>query len=220
MANKKISELDQAVSLDGTEELAMAKNWANYKATAADIAKVWMVTSISTESTDDEFPSALAVFTAINDYGLTISVVSVLPATWSARTLYLVPNGWEWLNVYDEYIWTGSAFEKVWSTQVDLTPYVRFDSFQAKPYATSIWASGLTSTSTSNSITLTAGTVNDWMEYVVKITPTAAGTITLWTWVNNPYGRPLTLTANKTTIVCLIATSSSTLDIWSINTAL
>jgi hypothetical protein len=44
-------------------------------------------------------------------------------------------------------------------------------------------------------------------------------TITLWTWVSNPYGEDLTLTANKKTRIVMLATSSSTLEINNVQTA-
>lgn len=58
------------------------------------------------------------------DTGLSLEVVQTLPATGDADTIYLVPKtsaGTQ--NVYDEYIYTNNAWEKIGDTEVDLTNY-------------------------------------------------------------------------------------------------
>lgn len=53
-----------------------------------------------------------------------ITVVETLPTTGEKNKFYFVPKTTnETQNVYDEYIWTGSAFEHIGDTQVDLTNY-------------------------------------------------------------------------------------------------
>lgn len=61
---------------------------------------------------------ALAGITSI-DY----QVVQSLPATGEKGIIYLVANSGTSPNVYDEYIWTGSAFEKIGTADVDLSQY-------------------------------------------------------------------------------------------------
>ena len=64
-----------------------------------------------------------------------------------------------------------------------------------------------------------AWTVKEWMQYIVRIESWAtAYTMSLWTWVTNPFGESLTLTASKTTTIVFLATSSSTLELFSIRT--
>ena len=53
-------------------------------------------------------------------------VVTELPETGEKGTIYLIANNSdEEQNVYDEYIWTGSGYEHIGSTKVDLTGYVK-----------------------------------------------------------------------------------------------
>lgn len=54
-----------------------------------------------------------------------ISVVDQLPSTGESNVIYLVPKsgGGTTQNVKDEYIWTGSAFEKIGDTEIDLSNY-------------------------------------------------------------------------------------------------
>lgn len=54
------------------------------------------------------------------------SVVESLPETGSGSAIYLVPRSpGEEGNVYDEYVWANGAWEKVGSTEVDLSGYVQ-----------------------------------------------------------------------------------------------
>lgn len=55
--------------------------------------------------------------------GITYEVVQTLPSTGEAGVIYLVPNSGSGQNIYDEYIWTGTAFEKIGTTDVDLSGY-------------------------------------------------------------------------------------------------
>jgi hypothetical protein len=43
--------------------------------------------------------------------------------------------------------------------------------------------------------------------------------MTLGTGITNPYGESLELTTNKKTVVVLLATSSSDLEVWAVRTA-
>ena len=56
-------------------------------------------------------------------------VVSSLPAEGEKGTIYLVPNSGSGTNVYDEYIWMdgdpSGSYEKIGSTEVDLSGYVQ-----------------------------------------------------------------------------------------------
>ena len=55
--------------------------------------------------------------------GISYEVVQSLPVSGSAGVIYLVSNSGTGQNVYDEYIWTGSAYEKIGTTDVDLSGY-------------------------------------------------------------------------------------------------
>ena len=65
--------------------------------------------------------------------GISFEVVQTLPATGSNGVIYLVPNSGSGSNIYDEYIWLSSSskFEKIGTTDVDLTDYVQFSDLTA-----------------------------------------------------------------------------------------
>jgi hypothetical protein len=68
------------------------------------------------------------VKTAVNNAvsGITsfeFKTVTSLPSSGSKGVIYLLSNGGSSPNQYDEYIWTGSAFEKIGTTAVDLSGY-------------------------------------------------------------------------------------------------
>lgn len=62
--------------------------------------------------------------------GISFSIVTELPSTGSAGTIYLLSNGGSSGNSYDEYIWitvSGTGrFEKIGTTEVDLSNYMQF----------------------------------------------------------------------------------------------
>jgi hypothetical protein len=99
---------------------------------------------------------------------------------------------------------------------------VKYENFET---STAVWATltishFTTQITPSANFTLVAGTVKEWMQYIVRVNSWAtAYTMSLGTWVTNPFTEDLTLTANKTTTIVLLATSSSTLEIFSIRTA-
>ncbi len=57
--------------------------------------------------------------------GIEFSVVSSLPSSGEKGVIYLVANGGKTKNIYDEYIWITDKFEKIGSTEIDLTPYMK-----------------------------------------------------------------------------------------------
>lgn len=52
-------------------------------------------------------------------------VVTSLPATGDVGTIYLKANNGSAPNSYDEYIWVNSAWEKIGTTDVDLSGYLK-----------------------------------------------------------------------------------------------
>lgn len=85
-------------------------------------------TAVSELTNDSGFQTAQQVSDAIGTAldgvtGITYSAVDSLPATGEAGVIYLVPNSGSGQNVKDEYIWTGSAFEKIGTTETDLSGY-------------------------------------------------------------------------------------------------
>lgn len=52
-------------------------------------------------------------------------VVSSLPQTGKKGVLYLVANSGNGNNVYDEYLWVGTKFEKLGTREIDLSAYAK-----------------------------------------------------------------------------------------------
>lgn len=73
-------------------------------------------TTYTKQQVDDAITNAIAGVTQIQ-----FSVVQALPATGEAGVIYLIANG----NAYDEYIYVNNGFEKLGSTDVDLSGYVQ-----------------------------------------------------------------------------------------------
>jgi len=87
--------------------------------------KVSALTNDSDYQTADEVSSAIS--NAIADItGISYSIVSSLPSTGEAGVIYLVPlDDTETNNIYEEYIYVSSKFEKIGTTDVDLSDYVK-----------------------------------------------------------------------------------------------
>lgn len=67
--------------------------------------------------------------------GIDFQIVQALPATGSKGVIYLVSNSGSSPNSYDEYIWitvSGTGrFEKIGTTDIDLSDYMQFDDMTA-----------------------------------------------------------------------------------------
>lgn len=57
--------------------------------------------------------------------GIEYSIVTQLPSTGEAGVIYLISNSGSNPNSYDEYIYVNSKFEKIGTTDVDLSGYVQ-----------------------------------------------------------------------------------------------
>ena len=90
---------------------------------------VTVPTALSELTNDADYQTAQdvsdALSTALADVtGISYEAVSELPSTGEQGVIYLVPKtGGTSPNVKDEYIWTGSDFEKIGDTDVDLSGY-------------------------------------------------------------------------------------------------
>lgn len=81
----------------------------------------------TTQIATTEFVTS-AVASAIGSItGLSFSIVQSLPQTGSAGIIYLLSNNGSSPNSYDEYVWLSdnSAFEKIGTTDVDLSDYLQ-----------------------------------------------------------------------------------------------
>lgn len=87
-------------------------------------------TSVSEFTNDSGYQTKSEVNTLItnaiaNIQGITYSIVAGLPTTGEAGVIYLVSNSGANPNSYDEYIWIVDKFEKIGTTDVDLSGYVQ-----------------------------------------------------------------------------------------------
>lgn len=65
-----------------------------------------------------------AISEAVGDItGFKFQIVEELPGTGENGVIYLVSNDGSGQNIYDEYIWTGTGYEKIGTTDVDLSNY-------------------------------------------------------------------------------------------------
>lgn len=75
------------------------------------------------------YQTASQVTAAINNAisgitGISFEIVQALPASGGAGVIYLLPNSGSAPNIYDEYVWVNNAWEKIGTTDVDLSGYV------------------------------------------------------------------------------------------------
>ena len=127
MPASKIIRLDQLQYYHSKLQLFLAANYA----TPSDIPTV--PTTVSSFTNDANYQNATQVTTAINAAiagisGISFEIVQTLPATGDPGTIYLVPAGQSPTgDIYSEWIYLNSAWEKLGTTAVDLTGYVEYD---------------------------------------------------------------------------------------------
>lgn len=101
-------------------------NTAISNATSGKLDTSTFNTTIANYSTTSEMNTAIA--TAVGAIqGIRYELVATLPATGQNGVIYLVPNSGSNPNSKDEYIWleTDNRFEKIGTTDVDLSGYVQ-----------------------------------------------------------------------------------------------
>ena len=91
---------------------------------------------IETLITAHGYQTASQVDAAITDAladitGIDFQIVQTLPATGQKGVIYLVANSGTSPNSYDEYIWVNNAFEKIGTTDIDLSGYVQASEMHA-----------------------------------------------------------------------------------------
>lgn len=87
-------------------------------------------TKVSDITNDSGFQTASDVASAINSAigsitSISFEVVTSLPATGENGVIYLISNGGTNPNIYDEYIYVNNNFEKIGTTEVDLSNYLQ-----------------------------------------------------------------------------------------------
>lgn len=100
-------------------------------------ANITVPTAVSDLTNDSGYQTASDVTSAINTAiagitGISFEVVSTLPATGDAGTIYLVSHGGSGTDIYDEYIWVVvnnvGSWEKIGTTAADFTNVAYYDS--------------------------------------------------------------------------------------------
>ena len=128
MPASKIIRYDQLAYYHSKLQLFLADHYAEI----SDIPVV--PTTVSSFTNDANYQNANQVTTAINAAiagisGIQFEIVQTLPQTGDSGTIYLVPAGQSATgDLYAEWIYLNSAWEKLGTTAVDLTGYTEWDS--------------------------------------------------------------------------------------------
>lgn len=128
MSAAKLIKLDTL----GYYDLKLKTFISNTYATQSSIPTV--PSTVSSFTNDANYQNASQVTTAINAAiagisGIEFEIVQTLPATGDPGTIYLVPAGQSVTgDIYEEWIYLNSAWEKLGTTAVDLTGYTNWDS--------------------------------------------------------------------------------------------
>lgn len=94
------------------------------------VANITVPTKTSQLNNDSTYQTLAQIQALINEAvgditGIDFQIVQSLPSTGSHGVIYLVPvSGGN--NIYDEYIYVNNTFEKIGSTDIDLSGYVQF----------------------------------------------------------------------------------------------
>ena len=97
-------------------------------------------TNVSAFTNDSGYQTASqvssAIASAVGDItGFEYQVVEELPPTGEKGIIYLVSNTHGEQDIYDEYIWVNNAFEKIGTTELDLSSYATQEWVEGKGYA-------------------------------------------------------------------------------------
>lgn len=113
------SELDGYTTPDAVAT-AITSALTNYATNAG--VQTAIATALANYMTSAEVNTAITEAVAEAAH-ITVQVVDNLPETGAANVIYLVPNGSTGNNAKDEFMWIDSKWEKIGSTDVDLSGY-------------------------------------------------------------------------------------------------
>jgi len=102
-------------------------------AASASTAAITVPTAVSSLTNDSGYQTASDVSTAIATAiagitGISFEIVSTLPATGDAGTIYLISHGGSGTDIYDEYVYVNNAWEQIGTTAADFTNVAYYDS--------------------------------------------------------------------------------------------
>lgn len=114
-----LSALDGYTTPDAVAT-AITSALTNYATNAG--VQTAIATALANYMTGTEVDAAIAKAVADAAH-ITVQTVDTLPATGTANVIYLVPNGGSGQNSKDEFMWIVGKWEKIGSTDVDLSGY-------------------------------------------------------------------------------------------------
>lgn len=102
-------------------------------ASSASTAAITVPTEVSDLTNDSGYQTASDVSTAIATAiagitGIQFEIVSTLPATGDAGTIYLISHGGSGTDIYDEYVYVNNSWEQIGTTAADFTNVAYYDS--------------------------------------------------------------------------------------------
>lgn len=102
-------------------------------ASSASTASITVPTAVSDLNNDSGYQTASDVSSAIATAiagitGIKFEIVSTLPATGDAGTIYLISHGGSGTDIYDEYVYVNNAWEQIGTTAADFTNVAYYDS--------------------------------------------------------------------------------------------
>ena len=132
--NYTTADKNKLAGIASGAEVNVQSDWS-VTSTSSDAYIKNKPTKVSQFTNDSGFQNATQVQNAINAAladitGIEFQIVQTLPSTGKKGVIYLVPNSGSGNNSYDEYIWitngSTSRFEKIGTTDVDLSGYVLY----------------------------------------------------------------------------------------------
>jgi len=132
--NYTTTDKNKLAGIASGAEVNVQSDWS-VTSTSSDAYIKNKPTKVSQFTNDSGFQNATQVQNAINAAladitGIEFQIVQTLPSTGEKGVIYLVPNSGSGNNSYDEYIWitngSTSRFEKIGTTDVDLSGYVLY----------------------------------------------------------------------------------------------
>ena len=170
--NKIITIPNKTGTMALTDDIPSVPSWALESSkptyTAQEVGALPDTTEIPTKvsdlTNDSNYQTDTEVNNAITDaladiVGFSIEIVNTLPATGEDGVFYFVPNSGEQNNIYDEYLYVNNAWEKLGTTEIDLSNYLQKTDISAwakepnKPTYTASEVGAIPSTAPASSIT-------------------------------------------------------------------
>lgn len=115
----------KSVILPAEQSLSAYAKLASPAFTGTPTAPTASAGTNSTQIATTAFVSSAVASAVSGITGISYSIVTALPTTGKAGIIYLISNSGTAPNIYDEYIYVNSKFEKIGTTDVDLSGYLK-----------------------------------------------------------------------------------------------